>query len=62
LQAALANLPPGQQQAIRLLKLQEMSLKEAATATGLSVAALKGATHRALKNLRKMLSRRREDP
>jgi len=62
LRAALDNLPPGQRQAIRLLKLKEMSLKEAATATGLSVTALKGATHRALKNLRKMLSHRREDP
>src|SRR5215469_4560814 len=62
LRAALDNLPPGQRQAIRLLKLKEMSPKEAATATGLSVTALKGATHRALKNLRKMLSHRREDP
>jgi RNA polymerase sigma-70 factor (ECF subfamily) len=62
LQAALENLPPGQRQAIRLLKLKEMSLKEAAGATGLSVTALKGATHRALKNLRKMLSARNEDP
>ena len=62
LRAALENLPPGQRQAIRLLKLKEMSLKEAATATGLSVTALKGATHRALRNLRKMLSPRSEDP
>ncbi len=61
LEAALDNLPPGQRQAIRLLKLKEMSLKEAATATGLSVTALKGATHRALKNLRKMLSYRSGD-
>ena len=61
LRAALDNLPPGQRQAIRLLKLNELSLKEAATATGLSVTALKGATHRALKNLRKMLSPRSED-
>jgi RNA polymerase sigma-70 factor (ECF subfamily) len=62
LKAALDNLPPGQQQAIRLLKLKEISLKEAAIATGLSVTALKGATHRALKNLRKMLLPRSEDP
>jgi len=55
-------LPPAQRQAIRLLKLKEMSLKDAAAATGLSVTALKGATHRALKNLRKMLSHRSEDP
>ncbi|MGH8255821.1 MAG: sigma-70 family RNA polymerase sigma factor [Steroidobacteraceae bacterium] len=56
LEAAIATLPPGQRQAIRLLKLKEMSLKEAAAASGASVASLKVATHRALKNLRKMLS------
>lgn len=56
LETAIATLPPGQQQAIRLLKLKEMSLKEAAAASGASVASLKVATHRALKNLRKMLS------
>jgi RNA polymerase sigma-70 factor (ECF subfamily) len=61
LQAALDNLPPRQQQAIRLLKLKEMSLKEAAVATGMSITALKIATHRALKNLRKMLARRSDD-
>jgi RNA polymerase sigma-70 factor (ECF subfamily) len=40
-----------------MLKLQEMSLKEAAEASGMSVAALKVATHRALKNLRKVFGR-----
>ncbi len=54
LQAAIERLPPGQRDAIRLLKLQEMSLKEAASATGMSVAALKVATHRAMKSLRRM--------
>jgi RNA polymerase sigma-70 factor (ECF subfamily) len=62
LKVALDTLPPRQRQAIRLLKLKEMSLKDAAAATGLSVTALKGATHRALKNLRKMLSHRSENP
>jgi len=62
LRTALDNLPAGQRQAIRLLKLKEMSLKEAATATGRSVTALKGATHRALRNLRTMLCPRSEDP
>ena len=52
LREAIERLPQGQRDAIRLLKLQEMSLKEAATASGMSVAALKGATHRAIKNLR----------
>ena len=57
LEAALDHLPLGQQQAIRLLKLEELSLKEAAVVTGMSVSALKVATHRALKSLRKMLYR-----
>lgn len=56
LETAVESLPPGQRQAIRLLKLKEMSLKEAAAATGTSVASLKVATHRALKNLRRMLA------
>jgi RNA polymerase sigma factor (sigma-70 family) len=55
LREAVESLPPGQREAIRLLKLKEMSLKDAALATDMSVAALKVATHRALKNLRKML-------
>ncbi|TES62190.1 sigma-70 family RNA polymerase sigma factor [Burkholderia cepacia] len=52
---ALARLPPGQRDAIRMLKLEEMSLKEAALATGTTVAALKVAVHRGLKTLRKLL-------
>lgn len=58
LEGAIDSLAPMQQQAIRLLKLKEMSLKEAATASGMSVASLKVATHRALKNLRRILSDR----
>ena len=61
LREAVESLPPGQREAIRLLKLNEMSLKEAAAASGMSVAALKVATHRALKSLRKMLGREREE-
>src|SRR3546814_97638 len=55
LQQAIDNLPPMQKQAIEMLKLREMSLKEAATASGLSIAALKVATHRAIRSLRRML-------
>lgn len=62
LEAALGSLPPGQRQAIRLLKLEGMTLKEAAAATGTSVAALKAATHRALKTLRRLLTHPSEDP
>ena len=57
LQRAVERLPPGQRRAIQLLKLEEMSLKEAASLSGMSVAALKVATHRALKNLRKMFTK-----
>jgi len=56
LRRAVDRLPPGQRQAITLLKLQELSLKEAAQATGQSITALKVATHRALKSLRRILS------
>jgi RNA polymerase sigma-70 factor (ECF subfamily) len=52
LHRALAKLPPGQRRVIELLKLGEMSLKEAADVTGMSVGALKVATHRAIKALR----------
>jgi RNA polymerase sigma-70 factor, ECF subfamily len=44
LRHAITELPPGQRQAIELLKLKEMSLKEASAATGISVAALKVAS------------------
>lgn len=55
LRAALASLPEGQRVALQMLKLQEMSLREAEAASGMSVAALKVATHRGLKRLRALL-------
>ena len=55
LHAAIAALPPEQQQAVRLIKLQEMSLHEAAQTSGKSISALKVAVHRAIKSLRKRL-------
>jgi len=58
LNGAIDRLPVKQRQAIRLLKLKEMSLKEAALASGMTVASLKIATHRALKSLQKMLTDR----
>ena len=57
LRQAIANLPPGQRQAIELLKLKELSLKEAAEVSGLSVGSLKVAVHRGIKSLREVLSR-----
>ena len=52
---AIGELPPGQRSAIELLKLRELSLKEAAAETGTSIGALKVATHRAMAALRKKL-------
>jgi RNA polymerase sigma-70 factor (ECF subfamily) len=52
---AIQALPPGQRQAVELLKLRELSLKEASAATGSSIAALKIATHRAMASLRRAL-------
>jgi RNA polymerase sigma-70 factor (ECF subfamily) len=57
LKKALEALPPGQRNAIELLKLQEMSLKEAAVASGTSVGALKVAVHRGMCALRRTLRR-----
>jgi RNA polymerase sigma-70 factor (ECF subfamily) len=53
---AIRALPRGQREAIEMLKLKELSLKEAAAATGSSIGALKVATHRALSALRRMLN------
>ncbi|WP_298101632.1 sigma-70 family RNA polymerase sigma factor [Bradyrhizobium sp.] len=60
LERAISDLPPAQQMAIELLKLKEMSLKDAASASGMSINSLKVNTHRALKNLRKILLGRNE--
>ncbi len=57
LHEAIARLPPGQRQAVLLLRLGELSLKEAASRSGMSIAALKVASHRGLKALRAMLSK-----
>jgi RNA polymerase sigma-70 factor (ECF subfamily) len=62
LRAAITALPRDQREAISLLKLKEMSLKEAAQASGRSVSALKVATHRAIKSLRKRLLKSSETP
>ena len=52
LRVAIDGLPRGQREAIELLKLREMSLREASATTGSSVGALKVATHRAMAALR----------
>jgi RNA polymerase sigma-70 factor (ECF subfamily) len=55
LQRAIQSLPTGQRRAIELLKLEELSLKEASAVSGQSVGALKVATHRAMAALRRAL-------
>jgi len=59
LNQAIRQLPRGQRRAIEMLKLRGMSLKEAAAASGMSVGALKVATHRAINVLRKTLTKAR---
>jgi len=58
LQEAVKTLPQGQRVAIELLKFRELSLKEAAAVSGMSVSALKVATHRATRALRVTLKAR----
>jgi RNA polymerase sigma-70 factor (ECF subfamily) len=60
LHEAVRALPEQQRQAIELLKLKELSLKEAARVSGTSIGALKVATHRAMATLRLALVKRRE--
>jgi len=46
------ELPPGQKEAIELVKLKEMSLVEASAVSGQSIASLKVNIHRAIKRMR----------
>lgn len=57
IEQALASLTPGQRRAVELLKLEGLSLREAAAVSGKSVATLKVTVHRALKVLRAVLGR-----
>jgi len=56
LRQAVQRLPQGQRVAIEMVKMREMSLKEASAATGMSVTALKVAVHRGMGALRKALN------
>jgi RNA polymerase sigma-70 factor (ECF subfamily) len=62
LREAVAHLPDAQRRAVTMLKMEEKSLKEVAAATGMSIAALKVSTHRAVKTLRKLLDGKDEKP
>ncbi len=57
LRQAINELPPRQREAIEMLKLREMSLKEAASASGMSIASLKVSVHRAMAALRNVLKK-----
>jgi len=52
---ALTGLSPSEREAVRLLRLRQLTLAEASAESGSSVAALKVAMHRATKRLRSLL-------
>lgn len=65
LQHAVSGLPERQREAIRLLKLNELSLNEAAAESDQSIGSLKVACHRAMKSLQHSLAKHalaRKDP
>lgn len=53
LRQAIGDLPPAQRAALGLTKIEELTLVEASQRSGMSVGALKVATHRALHALRR---------
>ncbi len=55
LRVAISALPAGQRQAVEMLRLKELSLKEASSICGQSETALKVAVHRAVRRLRFLL-------
>lgn len=57
LRKAIEGLPSGQREAIKMLKLRELSLKEAAMLTGQSIGALRVSVHRGMTALRKTLTK-----
>lgn len=57
LHQAIHQLPPTQRRAVELLKLREMTMKEAEAASGVSIGALKVAVHRAIKSLSGLLDK-----
>lgn len=56
LRKAVVNLPRRQRDAIEMLKLRELSLKEASVQSGTSISALKVSVHRGMAALRKALA------
>src|SRR5262249_453409 len=55
---AIGQLPGGQRRAVELLKVRELSLKEASAESGMKIGALKVAVHRGMTALRKALAKK----
>lgn len=55
--ALLQHLPPKQRRAIQLVKLEELSVREAAAQTGMSEADVKVSVHRGMKKLAALVSK-----
>jgi RNA polymerase sigma-70 factor (ECF subfamily) len=60
-QRVVAALPARQREAVELLRIQELSLKEAAAASEQSVGSLKVACHRAMKALQRAMTGKEQD-
>jgi RNA polymerase sigma-70 factor (ECF subfamily) len=58
---AVGALPARQREAVELLRLQELSLKEAAAASEQSVGSLKVACHRAMKTLQRAMGAKEQE-
>jgi RNA polymerase sigma-70 factor (ECF subfamily) len=57
LRAAVGELPASQRTALQLTKIEALSLAEASARSGMSMGALKVATHRAIQSLRRTLGK-----
>jgi RNA polymerase sigma-70 factor (ECF subfamily) len=55
--ALIAKLPPNQSTAIRLVKLEDMSVRDAAAKSGMSESAIKVNIHRGIKKLAALVAR-----
>jgi len=60
LERALAGLPATQREAVRMLHLEDLTVREAASRAGVSGGALKLRAHRGIRALRERIGRRRE--
>ena len=61
LRLAIEKLPATERRAVELLKIKELSLKEASRQTGLSIQSLKVSVHRGVSNLRKLMLKQESD-